>query len=74
MAKQQVVFIEGRRDSYGIDGCKGSMTVEDLVEYLSLNFPPDALVILNNDNGYTYGNITEDSIWDTMEEFDGDEE
>ena len=62
------VYIEGRRNGYSTDQCGRTMTVRDLIEYLE-QFDEDPPVYLNNDNGYTFGSITEDSF----EEDDKDE-
>ena len=43
------------------------MTVGELIRFLS-NYDEDREVFLRNDNGYTYGNITEDSIEDDENE------
>lgn len=49
---KDILFIEGRRNGYHPSQCGKTMTVGELIRFLS------------NDNGYTYGNITEDSITD----------
>lgn len=65
MRKEKVVFVEGRRDGYGVDQIiNNSMTVRELIDYLTLNFDEDSVVMLSNDNGYTYGTITEDSVYE----------
>lgn len=58
---QQILFIEGRREGYGIDQIRNTMTVGELIDFLS-ELDEDAKVYLNNDNGYTYGSITDWSI------------
>ena len=57
----QVLYIEGRRNGYGIEQCGRTMTVAELIEYLS-QFDEELPVYLSNDQGYTYGNIDEDSF------------
>ena len=73
MAKR-VVTIEGRRDAYSVnqilDGWYETMTVGELIEHLK-QFDEDMPIMLKNDNGYTYGAITETSF---DEEEDEDEE
>ena len=65
MRHETVVFIEGRRDGYGADQIiNNSMTVKELIDYLTLNFDEDSVIMLCNDNGYTYGTITEDSVYE----------
>lgn len=56
-----ILMIEGRRDGYAPNQCKRTMTVRELkeaIEYLDDDTP----VMLKNDNGYTYGTITESSF------------
>lgn len=53
---KDILFIEGRRNGYHPSQCGKTMTVGELIRFLS------------NDNGYTYGNITEDSITDDENE------
>lgn len=64
------LFIEGRRNGYGPDQCGRTMTVGDLIDYLS-QFDEGTEIFLKNDGGYTYGNITESSF---EEEYDEDED
>ena len=64
------VYIEGRRDGYSPYQCGRTMTVRELIEYLE-QFDEDAPVSLNNDNGYTFGSITEESF--ELDEIEGDE-
>ena len=55
------LYIEGRRSGYSPDDCGKTLTVGELIEILS-DFDEDLPVYLRNDNGYTYGNITERTI------------
>ena len=61
------VFIEGRRNGYSPEQCGRTMTVGELIAYLS-DFDEDAPVYLSNDNGYTYGSITEGSFEESYED------
>lgn len=61
------VFIEGRRNGYALDQIKRTMTVGELIEFLE-QFDEEAEVYLNNDNGYTFGSITESSFEESYEE------
>ena len=63
------LFIEGRRTGYSPEQIKHTMTVGELINYLS-DFDEDTPVMLKNDNGYTYGSITHNSF----EEGDDDQE
>ena len=64
------LFIEGRREWYAPNQIDRTMTVRELIDRLS-DYDEDTLVYLNNDNGYTYGSITDSSF---EENFDDEEE
>lgn len=53
-----VLFINGNRNGYAPSQCGRTLTVGELIELLQ-DYDEDAPVYLNNDNGYTYGSITE---------------
>jgi hypothetical protein len=61
------LFIEGRRNGYSPDQCGRTMTVGELIEYLE-QFDYETEIYLSNDNGYTYGNITESSFEESEDE------
>ena len=52
------LFINGNRNGYGPDRCGRTLTVGEMIALLS-DFDEDRPVYLRNDNGYTYGSITE---------------
>lgn len=56
-----VLFIEGKRNGYSVDQCGRTLTVGELIELLS-EYDESTPVYLRNDNGYTYGSITECDI------------
>ena len=56
-----MLLVEGRREGYATDQIDRTMTVQELIDYLS-EFDPDEKVYLDNDNGYTFGSITESSF------------
>ncbi len=67
-----VLMIDGRRNDYSANNLVNkTMTVGELVSYLD-GFDSDMPVLLSNDNGFTYGKITENGIWE--EEVEEDEE
>lgn len=72
-----VLYIEGRRNGYGLDQCGRTMTVAEMIDFLS-QFDEDTPIYLKNDNGYTYGNINEDSFeeddCEDLDEEDNDDE
>ena len=61
------LYIEGRREGYAPEQCRDTMTVEELIAYLE-QFDGDTKVYLSNDNGYTYGSITDTSFSDEDDE------
>lgn len=67
------LFIEGRRNGYTPNQCGTTMTVGELIELLQ-DYDEDMPVYINNDEGYTYGNITWSSFEVNDDEFDDDEE
>lgn len=66
----QVLTIDGRREGYAPSQISSTMTVGELIDYLS-QFDEELPVMINNDNGYTYGSIDYDSF---REEDDEDED
>ena len=60
----RVVKLETSRDAYSIGEVVGRfcMTARELINWLENNADDDAPVIFSNDNGYTYGKLTDDSI------------
>lgn len=70
MASKMVLTINGRRDGYALDQIENTMTVGELMNLLS-DYDEDTPVMINNDNGYTYGAVRWDSF---REEYDEDEE
>lgn len=59
--KENIVMIEARRTGYSVDQIRKTLTVGELIDFLSM-FDEDAKVYLSHDNGYTYGGITEEDI------------
>jgi hypothetical protein len=59
--KMSVLYIEGRRNGYDPDQCGETMTVSEMIEFLS-QFDGDLPIYLNNDSGYTFSNIDEYSF------------
>jgi len=68
--KKTILMIEGRREGYSPNQIDTTMTIGKLREYIEY-LDDDTLVMLKNDNGYTYGSITESSF---EEEYVEDEE
>ena len=63
------IYIEGKRNGYGIDQCGQTLTVGELIEILE-QFDYDRPIYLRNDNGYTYGSVQMDSITEGEEDED----
>ncbi len=57
----KALFIDGKRNGYSPDQCGKTLTVGELIELLQ-EFDEDRPVYLRNDNGYTYGSITDYDI------------
>ena len=70
MAKT-ILTIDGRREGYAPEQIGRTMTVGELISYLE-NYDEDTPVMINNDDGYTYGSITDSSFRE--EEMEDDEE
>lgn len=70
---KEVIFIEGRREGYGIEQIRKTMTVGELIDFLS-GYDEDTEIYLNNDNGYTYGSITWSSITSEYVEVEDEDE
>lgn len=66
----QILSIDGRREGYAPSQIRSTMTVGELIDYLS-QFDEELPVMINNDDGYTYGSIDYDSF---REEDDEDDE
>lgn len=66
------IYIEGKRNGYGIDQCGQTLTVGELIEILE-QYDYGRPIFLRNDNGYTYGSITERDIT-PAEEFEEEDE
>lgn len=58
---KKILYINGNRNGYSPDQCGHTLTVGELSDILS-GFDEDLAIYLRNDNGYTYGSITERDI------------
>ena len=70
--KTNYLILKATRTMYSPDQCniKATMTVRQLRELLENQYDDELPIFFSNDNGYTYGIITEDSI----EEAEADED
>ena len=75
--RKTVIYIEGRRDAYSADELIGrTIKVGDLISILS-QYDDDTPVMINNDNGYTFGRINGSTIDEAdvdIDEEDDDED
>lgn len=55
------LYIEGKHEGYSPEQCRKTITVGEMIAYLS-QFDDDTKIYLKNDGGYTYGSITETSF------------
>ena len=62
-----IITIEGRRECYAPNQIAHTMTVGELIDYLR-QFDDDYLVMIDNDNGYTYGSIDWNSFGEIEQE------
>ena len=66
------ITLETKREGYAPDQCSSTMTVGELIQYLS-QFDEDSKIYFSNDNGYTYGSLKDYQIQEDYED-DEDEE
>ena len=61
------IFINTIREGYSPDQCGKTLTVGELIKYLSI-FDADSEIYLRHDGGYTYGSISSWCIGEEDEE------
>lgn len=61
------LLFQTRREGYGIDQIRRTMTAGELINFLA-QYDEDTPVYLSFDNGYTYGGITEECFEEGYEE------
>lgn len=60
---EKITILKTNRSEYSIkEAADNSITVRELIEYLQYNTDLDSRIVFSNDNGYTYGYITEDVV------------
>ena len=55
---RKILFLDGNRTGYSVEQCGTTMTVGQLMEFLS-DMDEGTQVFLRNDNGYTFGHVRE---------------
>jgi hypothetical protein len=59
----RIVTLNTNRYTYDIrDAAASSITVRELIDELERNYNEDDKIVFSNDNGYTYGYVTEDRL------------
>lgn len=66
------LIIEVKREAYSLEGVMNTMTVGELIDYLS-QFDEESPVYISHDNGYTYGGLHYDSFSDSYPEDETEE-
>ena len=58
---KEVLIIEANREGYSIEQAENERTAITVGELISLleDFDEDTKIYISNDNGYTYGSVTE---------------
>ena len=69
---KHAIYINGNRNGYNPAQTGRTLTAGELIAILE-EFDEDRPIYLRNDNGYTYGSITERDI-NCSEDVDGEEE
>ena len=65
----RIVTLNTNRYTYDIrDAAASSITVRELIDELERNYNEDDKIVFSNDNGYTYGYVTEEHNVKTSEE------
>ena len=73
---KQVIIIEAKREGYTIEQTENereAITVGELMQMLE-DFDEDTKVYISNDNGYTYGSVTEYRIHEDWIESEEEED
>ena len=68
---KEYLTIETHRSGYSVSQCGRTLSVAELIDYLS-QWDENTPIYFSNDNGYTYGSISFDDI--NSGEVDEDEE
>ena len=64
--QKTAILLNTKRTGYTVNQIldnKYTLTVQELMDYLS-DFDPESPVVFSNDNGYTYGEIDDESIYE----------
>ena len=69
------MFINAKRNGYAPKQCGETLTIQGLIELLQekisyYEYDPKTPIYLKNDNGYTYGSITESDFENPEEDED----
>lgn len=61
------LFINANRNGYSPEQCGHTLTVGELINYLQ-ELDEDTKIYVSNDNGYTYGSIGYDDLFEQDDE------
>lgn len=64
--KKNYLKLETHRNGYSVDQCGRTLTVGELIDYLS-QWDDETPIYYSNDNGYTYGSINFEDIDEEQE-------
>lgn len=72
---EKIAILKTNRSEYSIkEAANQSITVRELIDYLENNLDSDSRIVFSNDNGYTYGYITESVVDEEFLEEEPEEE
>lgn len=72
---EKIAILKTNRSEYSInEAADNSITVREFIEYLQDNLDLDSRIVFSNDNGYTYGYITESVVGEEPWELEPEEE
>ena len=70
---KSAILIEAHREGYAIDQVRNTLTVGELIAFLS-DYEEDTPLYLSHDGGYTYGGISYDCISEERIQDESEEE
>ena len=72
---EKIAILKTNHSEYSIkEAADYSITVRELIKYLQDNLDSDSRIVFSNDNGYTYGYITESVVGEQFWEEEPEEE
>lgn len=68
------ILLEADRSGYSIEQVGRTMTVRELIDFLESRYDDEDEIYISNDNGFTYGAITEYKFREAVEDEEDEEE